>query len=152
MKQTLIAVLGLALCAQAQVIVIPHVVSTPDGVVAGFTDVQVRWWGLEGSDTLKCETSGPFDFSGPILGTRVRDQAGNEVALYNFYPNTGLLVNVSSIAGKTWHWDYLTALYPQGELTVTAAVIPEPSTYALIAGLGLVAFAAVRRWQGCIGV
>jgi hypothetical protein len=145
--KTLLAIAGLALAIQAQIVHLPYVVSTPDGVVAGFSDIQVRWWGLESSEVLKCEAYQPYGFSGPILGTRVRDLNGDEIKVFNFYPNTGLLAPIFSITGQTWRWDYLTAAYPQGEVTITAygPAVPEPEGYALFAGLGLCAFAVWRR-------
>lgn len=40
-----------------------------------------------------------------------------------------------------------TTEHPGGEIRGQLALVPEPGTYALLAGLGLCAFAAVRRWR-----
>lgn len=85
----------------------------------------------------------------------------------DLYAGATLLTSVTPVVPTAGVWTQLTALYasgatvPAGDLTITISagasqvdfdkaaltVVPEPHQYAIIAGLGLAAFAGYRRFR-----
>lgn len=127
------------------------------GNTYGFTD-------LQGTPSL-------LEIGGPVSVPRTE---GNSLYnLYSFHPGffgestrdgffTGTLQLEKDPSGSAysieaqeadlraglWYLNLRTTAYPGGEIRGQLIPVPEPETYAMCAGLGLLGFAMYRRWAG----
>jgi len=130
----------------------PETVMTTTGLGGQLQDWQVT---LTFSSTTKYYTV-KLDGQHLINPTGHSDNApGDVVSITTTFPK---LKGTSSQAGDIYHnvvpghvdsWLLTAKSNSKVDVTFTAEhVVPEPSTYALIAGLGLVGFAGYRRMRG----
>lgn len=136
----------------------------------GFTDTQVTWtvaatgdnWSTPGGDynpTLLASISAnpstvtsnqEFAFVSLPEFTTVANSALTNSNMLNLFVKLGAENTTRSIfrfnAGTTTNANIAPALYrPQLIIDYTPAAIPEPSSFAALAGLGMLGFAAARR-------
>jgi hypothetical protein len=72
--------------------------------------------------------------------------AGQSFDLFDWSSATGTFssLNLPDLAAYGLAWD-TSALYSTGVLSITTSAVPEPSTYAPLAGLAAIGFVALRR-------
>jgi probable HAF family extracellular repeat protein len=112
-------------------------ITGPDGV--GMTDRGTLGEGLS--------TAYGINDAGQVVG--FSSTAGGETHAFITGPNGAGMTDLASVvilpSGFT-HFSMATAINNHGQLAVSAAVVPEPETYAmLLSGLGLIGFLARRR-------
>ncbi len=93
--------------------------------------------------TLEVVTYGAF--------TPASFSAGQSFDLFNWGSATGTFstLNLPDLSAYGLAWD-TSALYTNGVLSVTASAIPEPSTYAALAGLAALSLVALRRRRAAL--
>jgi fibronectin-binding autotransporter adhesin len=127
----------------------PALISLGDFTMGGTGLLQMEIGGLvrgTGYDAL--DINGVFATGGTLDVAFINGFTPAAAATFNLFDFTSLAgtfgtVNLPVLTGG-YTWD-TTALYSDGELKIIASAIPEPSTYAALAGLGALGLAFWRR-------
>ncbi len=130
----------------------PALIALGDFTMGGTGLLQMEIGGLSrgtGYDAL--DINGLFATGGTLDVTFINGFTPIAAATFNLFDFTSAsgsfgTVNLPTlVSGLTWD---TSVLYTAGELKIAGSAIPEPSTYAVLAGLGALGLAAWRRRQG----
>ncbi len=94
---------------------------------------------VTGAATLTGATLSLLDLGSSILS------GGESFTLFTYSSFTGTFSNLADAGSITLGSNTFVANYGTTALTLTASAVPEPSTYAFLAGLGILGFVVYRR-------
>jgi hypothetical protein len=106
--------------------------------------------GAFGTNSLNLNSGVDITLSGVSLAGTTGDYIGKSYKLFNSTLYTGIQATVTStvlnIGGTDYSVDWINTLSTDGTLTIANLYnIPEPSTYALLLGVGALGYIAFRR-------
>ncbi len=134
---------------------VPSTVSLGSGNVSAFYDsdngqfsLGGAFGGLSAEATSAHVHAAPADANGPvILSLTILPDGSTSGALIGFFASPLTPAQVTGLFAEDWYVNIHTANFPGGEIRgqLLPTAVPEPETYAILAGVALVGFGVWRR-------